>query len=424
MARWRSVKLHRCAPRVSQKKTFTMSADDADPYDLRFIDTSALCHLIDCWMVHRKRRIHALPPNSTGDAMSDLLCKFGSGVRAVEEKRQFDKFYSDTKTEFFLDESVSTFQDALCELQQPHMLEFFLREMHALFSGRKMAAELLASVKPKIVSLTEEELEALVKEREEEHEAFREIAIRESRERFERQGRQRCWQAPQVSMLLQKRQSMPLRETAVAARRSKRQCVLLKRQASALSSAWSTITAPTVTMSPTAATADQLTSIHYDNDQPETGAMHFKKRRNQFSAVQWKRLQVVARKQLHRAVLEYDFAAVQRIADNWCAESEDERRLDFDAVEWALRRLCKQLLPMAPAKAETARANSLAMIDTLFECFRPMRLCRAARRFGGTKCMRQHLNNIVASVPNRFDIAQHLLRVVCDCSDNSGATAE
>ena len=133
-----------------------------------------------------------------------------------------------------------------------------------------------------------------------------------------------------------------------------------------------------------------------------------KPRKNNFNSVQWKHLQVQARKQLHEAVLSFDFAFVKMIASEWEKESEQERRLDSDAIEWAFRRICKQLLPHSAEKEILMRQNGIKMIETLFDCFKSMNLCKS-------NCMRLHIIGICRSLDSRQDILTHMMQYRCSC---------
>lgn len=324
------------------------------------IDMFALHRILDYWMKLHDFRIHPLPTELLCDPYH-MLSKFGYGRPAETKFLLFEKFYKETRIDFFMDETLSTHKDALFELQ-PHMLDYFLKKLHEIASKKNC----IFFLPPVIKEFTEEELQ----ER---------LAKKDDLEQLE--------------------QILKEEEEEEEKRRSKRKCVLKRTSVTTSTSPveqcdWKTIT--------------RIVPVPI-----------LKGKRCNFNSIQWKRQQVTARKQLHRAVLAHDFDAVKRIAARCLEEEDDERRLDFDAIEWALRRLCKQLLPMAAAKAQIAREESIVMIDTIFESFRPLNLCRSCERFGGSvKCMCDHLVNVVSVLPERDDIARHLFKIKCECRAN------
>lgn len=328
------------------------------------INMHALNRLVDEWIKCSGMRLYPIPSSEIAN-MNFTSLKFGCDQTAEWRCAQFENFYIKTRIEFYMDETLSTYHDALYELQ-PKMEAYVRTKMLEQWQTRPDTT----SCKAIVTEFTEEEL----------------------------QNRTEFLNQEQTTIFCEEEK-----------RRSKRHCVLARKM-------------------PHIATThiEEIVSTQKIVEQPKPSILEAplaKVKRSSLNAIQWKRHQVSARKQLHRAVLKYDFKAVQHIATVWQAENFEERRLDFDAIEWALRRICKQLLPMAAARAEIARANSLLMIDMLFECFQSMRLCRNCKRFGtgNVTCMVEHLGNIVATQPDRDDIAQHLKHVVCDCRRQQNA---
>lgn len=319
-------------------------------YDAQFIDMNALNTLVERWLCQSGYK----KKNSLLD--SHFSCpvkkKFGFDAAGQLEKLAFDTFYDHTRTLFFLDENSSTYADSLFELQ-PHMLEYFQRELDAYFFRTRVLA------RPMMIPLDESWF-------------FQWL------QRFHAtpSGDQAIF-VTNYSALERERQ-----------RKSKRLCVLQQREQ----------------------IVEQPKKRKLQAICDETPALLplSKPKKTNFNCVQWKHLQVQARKQLHEAVLFYRFSHVRLIAAEWQKESEHERRLDIDAVEWAFRRICKQILPLAAEKEIAMRRNSLQMIDTLFECFASMQLCKKT-------CMKKHIIDICRNLDHRKDIVEHMMQFKCSC---------
>ena len=319
-------------------------------YDPKHMNMDALDVLIEKWLRRRGKRI--FPSLSDWSRVSTdyrVKFQFGFGQIAQFQKYAFDEFYDKTRVKFFLDESKSTYRDALYELQ-PHMLKFFLDEVDTYFLPP-------AYGKPIIVELDEEWWNDWQKK-------CKEITQEEEDNLFG---------AAQENLLAIEKERL---------RKSKRLCVLQREHA------------------PLQPKRRKVEEICVESKR--------KPRKSNFNCVQWKHLQVQARKQLHEAVLSFDFAYVKLIAKEWEEESAEERRLDVDAIEWAFRRICKQLLPHSAEKETAMRENGIRMIETLFECFSSMSLCKP-------KCMRLHIINICRDLENRSDIISHMLQYKCSC---------
>jgi hypothetical protein len=336
--------------------------------ETRHYDGDGLFELITTWHRYRNRRYMPVP----------LLLPANFNIffwmfMFADEEQRFHDFYEKTRMEFFDDESVSVFADIRCELR-PHMLAYFLHAMHDFFTRDLHKERIFAATHAHLFLSYESQPAADNGENDEQQET-----LEEKQERRD------------------------------ARRRSKRRRIVRFAMVASRAAAEKDVA--------TTATTSATTMIDACDDDDNVGDAGPQRpvRRSECNVVQWKRHQVQARKELHRAVLEYDFADVQRIVERWHSQSQQERLLDFGAVEWALRRICKQLLPMAEAKAQLARQNGIAMIDTLMECFSSMHLCQSLLDYNGETCMRQHLRNIVAALPHRADIDRHVAQMKCEC---------
>lgn len=332
-------------------------------YDPKHMDMNALDFLIEKWRRRRGLRIFPKLHDMSGLCVdARIKFQFGCGDVGFFEKKAFDEFYDRTRTKFFEDETKSTFRDALYELQ-PEMFEYFIKEMDASFQPPGYP-------KPVILEIDDEWLRNYNEKR-------KKIDAEEERHLLDaaRQNHENSLQ-----LVEQERQ-----------RRSKRLCVVQRA-----------LSAPVYISTKKRKVEDIIVVA----DEPNAPAR--KPRKSNFNSIQWKHLQVQARKQLHEAVLSYDFPYVQLIASEWEKESDEERRLDIDALEWAFRRICKQLLPHAAEKEANMRKNAIAMIEKLFECFRSMKLCER-------ECMRLHIISICREVGNRSDIISHMMAYRCSC---------
>jgi len=140
----------------------------------------------------------------------------------------------------------------------------------------------------------------------------------------------------------------------------------------------------------------------------------------EYTPIELKRQRVSARKRLHEAVLDYDFAGVTRIAKEWLASPLNMRRLDFCAVEWALRRVCKKLLPLAHSRQVEARQNAVDMLRHLLTHFVSMKLCHnpLPSQRGPVACIRQHLMHLALAQGDRREIIDFLQLFRCECFSN------
>ena len=313
---------------------------------------NALAMLVEKWILQNgcnKKKLYSLE-------ISHCACpvqkKFGFDAAGEFQKYAFDSFYDKTRTLFFLDEEKSTFQDALYELQ-PNMFEFFIHEMDAWFLRAQIG-------RPIMFELDEYWFHAWLQR-------FNTLTT----------GDQQVYKS--FSAIERERQ-----------RKSQRSCVLQRREIF--------IQEP-----------KKRKLLENCELAPQVSdSSSIKPKKLNYNCVQWKHLQVQARKQLHDSVLSYRFSHVRHIAKEWERESEQERRLDINAIEWAFRRICKQLLPLAAEKEIAMRENSLKMIDTLFESFSLMGLCK-------NNCMRKHIIDICRSLDHRKDIIDHMMQYKCSC---------
>jgi len=308
------------------------------------MDPDALDFLIQKWLKHRGKRVYKQLADCSMMTIEERI-NYQFGYGYCE-RDEFDHFYDATRIKFFQDETQSTYLDALFELR-PHMLDYFVDQIVPYLSPKPVYEE------PYFFQVDDDFIEK--------------------------------WNARKAEEELNLTEAEQERQ-----RRSKRLCVLQK-----------SFSAPEAKR--------KREEFMDDIIDPNTCASTMRKpKKSNFNAVQWKHLQVQARKQLHEAVLSFDFKFVTIIANEWLKESEEERRLDIDAIEWAFRRICKQLLPHSAEKEAIARQNSIKMIETLFECFRSMRLCS---KF----CMRKHIIDICRDLGTRDDILHHMTNFRCSC---------
>jgi hypothetical protein len=328
----------------------------------RCYNYKGLVELIEQWHTQHHIRYTPVPTYVHGD-----VNLFHWMFMFARDRERFIEFYNATRIEFFSDESVSVFDDIRCELQ-PRMLAYFLDALHDLHAppGEKRlrapnAHQYMLESDFSKCNTDVDGINAALNESAQQYRAERRRSKRRRMARFVKDV-----------------------ETPRSSARDEQD-----------------------------ADVDAAASCDDEYVVPTKPV-----RRSECNVVQWKRHQVQARKELHSAVLGFNFAAVRYIVERWRNQSEQEQLLDFAAVEWALRRICKQLLPMAAAKAQAARQNGLAMIDMLFECFSSLHLCKSLVQYtdGEVSCMREHLRNIVATLPHRADIAQHVLQIKCECT--------